>query len=76
MAPIGKTGAGRAGGSTATVQYFENDITDHTFIVPRKTDPGVASHTLAEAEQGKAMPIPYTRSCSNCHVLSTVSSKP
>jgi predicted CXXCH cytochrome family protein len=76
MDAIGKTGAGRAGSSTAAVQYFENDITDHTFMVPRKNDPGVASHTLAEAAQGKAMPIPYTRSCSNCHVLSTVSSKP
>lgn len=76
MDQVAKTGAGQAGGSTATVQYFENDITDHTFIIPRKTDPGVANHTLAEVAQGKAMPIPYTRSCSNCHVLTTVSSKP
>jgi hypothetical protein len=76
MDQIGKTGAGRPGAGNTTVQYLENDITDHTFIVPRKTDPGVAVHTLAEAAQGKAMPIPYTRSCSNCHILSTVSSKP
>jgi len=76
MDQIGKTGVGRPGGSTDTAQYFENDIADHTFIIPRKNDPGVASHTLAEAAQGKAMPIPYARSCSNCHLLSTVSSKP
>jgi hypothetical protein len=76
MDQIGKTGAGRIGGRDATVRYLENDIADHTFIIPRKTDPGVASHTLAEAAQGKAMPIPYTRSCSNCHVLGTVSAKP
>lgn len=76
MDQIGKTGAGQLGGGNTTVQYFENDITDHTFIVPRKDDPGVANHTLSDAAQGKAMPIPYTRSCSNCHVLSTVSSMP
>lgn len=76
MDQIGKTGAGRLGGSDAAVQYLENDIADHTFILPRKDDPGVANHTLAEAAQGKAMPIPYTRSCSNCHVLSSVASKP
>jgi predicted CXXCH cytochrome family protein len=76
MDRIGKTGAGQLGGGNTIVQYFENDITDHTFIVPRKDDSGVADHTLSDAAQGKAMPIPYTRSCSNCHVLSTVSSKP
>jgi len=76
MDGIGRTGAGQPGGSDATHTYFENDVTDHTFITPRKDDPGVASFTLADAAQGKAMPIPYTRSCSNCHVLSTVSSKP
>jgi len=76
MDQIGKTGVGRPGGSSATIQYFENDIADHTFIIPRKNDPGVANHTLAEAAQGRAMPIPYARSCSNCHVLSTISSKP
>ena len=76
MAPMGRTGAGRPGGSTSTVQYFENDIADHSFILPRKNDPGVATHTLAEAAQGRAMPIPYTSSCSNCHVLGTVASKP
>jgi hypothetical protein len=76
MNQIGKTGAGQAGGGNATVQYLQNDIADHTFIIPRKTDAGVADYTLSEASQGKAMPIPYTRSCSNCHVLSTVASKP
>ncbi|HET7500368.1 MAG TPA: cytochrome c3 family protein [Kofleriaceae bacterium] len=76
MDQIGKTGVGRLGGATGSVQYFENDITDHTFVVPRKDDPGVATHTQAEAALGKAMPIPYTRSCSNCHVLDTVAFKP
>ncbi len=76
MDQIAKTGAGQAGGSSATVQYLQNDITDHTFIIPRKNDVGVADYTLVDASQGKAMPIPYTRSCSNCHVLSTVASKP
>jgi hypothetical protein len=76
MDQIGKTGVGRPGGSDGTRQYFENDIADHTFIIPRKDDPGVANHTLAEAAQGKAMPIPYTRGCSNCHELSTVTLKP
>jgi predicted CXXCH cytochrome family protein len=76
MDQIARTGVGRPGGSNGTIQYFENDISDHTFIVPRKDDPGVATHTLAEVAQGRAMPIPYTRSCSNCHVLSTVSSRP
>jgi len=76
MDQIGKTGAGRAGEGNTVVQYFENDITDHTFIFPRKDDPGLATHTLAEAAQGRAMPIPYTRSCGNCHILGTVSSTP
>jgi predicted CXXCH cytochrome family protein len=76
MDQIGRSGAGRPGGSAGAVQYFENDISDHTFVVPRKDDLGVASHTLLEAAQGKAMPIPYTRSCSNCHVLGTVAAKP
>ncbi|HEU4727828.1 MAG TPA: cytochrome c3 family protein [Kofleriaceae bacterium] len=76
MDQIGKTGAGQIGGSNATVQYLQNDITDHTFIIPRKNDVAVADYTLADASLGKAMPIPYTRSCSNCHVLSTVASKP
>jgi predicted CXXCH cytochrome family protein len=76
MDQIGKTGAGQAGDGDATVQYLQNDITDHTFIIPRKTDVGVADYTLADASQGKAMPVPYARSCSNCHVLSTIASKP
>lgn len=76
MARIGKTGAGQAGGGDAMVQYLQNDIADHTFITPRKNDVGVADYTLVDASQGKAMPIPYTSSCSNCHVLSTVASRP
>lgn len=76
MDKIGKTGAGRLGRSEGTVQYFENDIADHTFILPRKNDLSLASHTLTEAAQGKVMPIPYTRSCSNCHDMATVASKP
>jgi predicted CXXCH cytochrome family protein len=76
MSRIGKTGAGRLGQSSGTVQYFENDIADHTFIIPRKGDPGIASYTLADASKGKAMPIPYTGTCSNCHDLATVASTP
>jgi predicted CXXCH cytochrome family protein len=76
MNQTGKTGAGQLGSSDGDVQYFQNDIFDHTFITPRKDDPGVASYTIDEAAQGKAMPLPYTRSCSNCHVMSTVASAP
>jgi predicted CXXCH cytochrome family protein len=76
MDKVARTSVGRPGTGNSSVQYFENDISDHSFILPRKDDPGVASHTLAEASQGRTMPIPYTSSCSNCHVLSTVASKP
>jgi predicted CXXCH cytochrome family protein len=42
--------------------YWENDITSHLFDVPRKD-----SKAVKGAEPGKAMPIPYTRACGDCH---------
>ena len=45
------------------ITYFENDLGSHLFRVPRKTNPGVAGVTPAQA-----MPIPYTDSCGGpCH---------
>lgn len=39
-----------------------NDITSHLFDVPRKTNKAVTG-----VDPGKAMPIPYTNSCGECH---------
>jgi hypothetical protein len=71
-----KTGAGKLRASDATHQYFENDITDHSFVMPRRDNPGVANYTAAQAAAGKAMPIPYARTCGECHVLATIAQKP
>lgn len=70
-----KTGAGTVRAADATHQYFENDITDHSFVMPRRDNPGVANYTAAETAAGKAMPIPYTRTCGVCHLLSTIAQK-
>jgi len=42
--------------------YWMNDITSHLFDVPRKDNPAVKG-----VEPGKAMPIPYTNACGECH---------
>jgi hypothetical protein len=72
MPQTAKTGAGRYGllrgvptgtSTDPTLTYFENDITSHLFLVPRKTHPDVAG-----VLPGSAMPIPYTGSCGGpCH---------
>jgi hypothetical protein len=72
----GRTGAGTPSAADASHQYFDNDIRDHSFILPRRDNPGVTHYTLAETAQGKAMPIPYTRACGDCHHLSTITPAP
>jgi predicted CXXCH cytochrome family protein len=59
-----QTGAGYGKGATTKdgQNYWQNDITSHLFDVPRKDNKGVKG-----VEPGKAMPIPYTRSCGACH---------
>ena len=43
--------------------YWENDITSHLLIVPRKDNKHVKG-----IDPDKAMPIPYTNSCGiSCH---------
>lgn len=76
MDQVSRTGAGTLRASDATHQYFENDISDHTFVMPRKDNPGVAHYTLDDVSKGKAMPIPYTRTCGDCHRLNTIAQKP
>lgn len=44
--------------------YWMNDITSHIFDVPRKGNPAVKG-----VEPGKAMPIPYTNACGECHTV-------
>ena len=39
-----------------------NDITAHLFDVPRRTNPA-----FKNIEPGKAMPIPFTNACGECH---------
>ena len=72
----GKTGARTLSASDANHQYFDNDIRDHSFIMPRRDNPGVKNYTLADDASGKAMPIPYTRACGTCHRLSSVTPAP
>lgn len=76
MDQVGKTGAGKLRATDASHQYFENDISDHSFILPRRNNPGVANYTPAEVSSGKAMPIPYTRLCGDCHQLGSITQKP
>ena len=59
-----QTGAGFGKGAEnkAGQNYWLNDITSHLFDVPRKDNKGVKG-----VEPGKAMPIPYTMGCGNCH---------
>ena len=56
----GAGGKGRARGDGRV--YWMNDITAHLFDVPRKTNPAVKG-----VEPGKAMPIPFTNACGECH---------
>jgi hypothetical protein len=76
MDQIAKTAAGKVRGNDPTHPSFENDITDHSFVIPRRDNPGVANYTAAQVAAGKAMPIPYTRTCGECHLLSTIAQKP
>lgn len=72
---VAKTSAGKLRASDATHLYFENDIRDHSFVIPRRDNPGVANYTLDDASKGKAMPIPYTRACGECHRLDSIAAK-
>lgn len=58
------TGAGMGKGLVRKdgKNYWVNDITSHIFDVPRKDNAGVKG-----VEPGKAMPIPYTNICGECH---------
>jgi predicted CXXCH cytochrome family protein len=57
------TGAGAKGRTRSDGKiYWMNDITGHLFDVPRKTNKAVTG-----VEPGKAMPIPYTSGCGECH---------
>jgi len=56
----GAGGKGRSKGDGST--YWVNDITAHLFDVPRKTNPA-----FKNIEPGKAMPIPFTNACGECH---------
>ena len=71
-----RTGAGKLRASDASHQYFENDISDHTFITPRKDNPGVANHTLDDVGKGRPCPSLYTRTRGTCHLLNTIAQKP
>lgn len=60
-----QTGAGFGKGLVTEdgKNYWENDITSHLFIVPRKDNKYVKG-----VDPDKAMPIPYTNSCGiSCH---------
>ncbi len=57
-----QTGAGAPGKVRDGKTYWMNDITSHLFDVPRKTNKAVKG-----VDPGKAMPIPYTNSCGECH---------
>lgn len=59
-----QTGAGLGKGLLGKdgKNYWMNDITSHLFDVPRKDNPAVKG-----VEPGKAMPIPYTNACGECH---------
>ncbi len=59
-----QTGAGLGKGLVKKdgKHYWMNDVTSHIFDVPRKDNIGVKG-----VEPGKAMPIPYTNACGECH---------
>lgn len=70
-AKVAKTGAGRrglllgtptGGAGDANITYWQNDISSHHTVIPKKTNIGVAGKT-----PGSAMPIPYVNSCATCH---------
>ena len=58
-----QTGSGAPGKKRADGKvYWMNDITSHLFDVPRKTNKAVKG-----VEPGRAMPIPFTNVCGECH---------
>jgi predicted CXXCH cytochrome family protein len=62
-----QTGAGTKGRSKGDgSNYWVNDITAHLFDVPRKTNPA-----FKNVEPGRAMPIPFTNACGECHDVDT-----
>ena len=81
MNKTAKTGSGRFGillgipnGTSAdnAITYFENDISSHRFLVPRKTHPSVAG-----IQPASAMPIPFTASCGGlCHNAAALPTTP
>ena len=64
-----QTGAGLGKGLEGKdgKNYWMNDISSHLFDVPRKDNPAVKG-----AEPGKAMPIPYTNACGECHEVEKI----
>ena len=58
-----QTGSGTPGRKRSDGKiYWMNDITSHLFDVPRKTNKAVKG-----VDAGRAMPIPYTNVCGECH---------
>jgi len=64
-----QTGAGLGKGLEGKdgKNYWMNDISSHLFDVPRKDNPAVKG-----VEPGKAMPIPYTNACGECHEVEKI----
>jgi hypothetical protein len=60
-----QTGAGTPGKSRDRKMYWTNDITAHLFDVPRKTNKAVKG-----VDPSRAMPIPFTNACGECHDVS------
>jgi predicted CXXCH cytochrome family protein len=60
-----QTGAGAPGKVRDGKPYWMNDITAHLFDVPRKTNKAVKG-----VDPGRAMPIPFTNACGECHDVS------
>ena len=60
-----QTGAGAPGKMRDGKTYWMNDITAHLFDVPRRTNKAVKG-----IDPGKAMPIPFTNVCGECHDVS------
>ncbi|HSN92377.1 MAG TPA: cytochrome c3 family protein, partial [Anaeromyxobacteraceae bacterium] len=60
MPRTAKTGSGVPGAVIASVQYWQNDVTSHLFVVPGKVN-------SSKAAGGLDMPTGYTKACGACH---------
>ncbi|MCB9917584.1 MAG: hypothetical protein H6832_04200 [Planctomycetes bacterium] len=73
---IAKSGAGTrgkllgmltGGAGDANITYWQNDISSHHTVVPKKTNVGVSGKV-----PGTAMPVPYVNACGTCHDASNL----